>query len=575
MAKIIIDGQEVECRDKISVLQAALEAGWDVPHYCYHPALSVVASCRLCLMEMKVPHPKTKELVWAPKLEPSCQTPVRDGMEVRFDSAKVKENQKRCMEFLLLNHPLDCPVCDQAGECLLQDYSERFGEATSRMVEAKHKNPKKDIGSKTLLYVDRCITCTRCVRFCDEIAGTGELCVVSRGSRAEIDVFAGVPLENALQGNVVDICPVGSLLDKDFLMKQRVWFLEGTASICPGCSAGCAIRIDHNDGRVWRLKPRYNPGVNDWWMCDEGRFGWKTVHDPKRLNRLIVRRGQEGQTLDWSELPELARVRFEQVVNRDGAAKVGALLSPFMSCEEAWLLARFIRGVAPAATLAMGPVPVEGEDETFPKRRNVETSKRRDVDREGLREDSRPGESRIHRRDAGATGDGEAVKFTIRAEKCPNRRGVEMVLAGMGGHVATFEEFAEKAGEGAFSAAWIVGGYPAEWVTKDFAKAIERIGVVFAQDLYANAVTDTAVVTVPGCTWAERSGCFVNCDGKIQPFEAAVAPPAGCQRDGHYMYALTGEAGLYNAAKVRETMAEEMPEFGALHVPPAVPKHAH
>ena len=547
MPNIIIDGQAVECRDKVSVLQAALEAGWDIPHYCYHPGLSVVASCRLCLMEMKMPHPKTREMTWAPKLVPSCQTPVRDGMEVRFDTDKVRENQKRCMEFLLLHHPLDCPVCDQAGECLLQDYSERFGSATSRMVEAKHKNPKKDVGDRTLLYVDRCIQCTRCVRFCKEIAGTDELCIVNRGSRAEIDVFAGQPLDNALQGNVVDICPVGSLLDKDFLMKQRVWFLRKADSICPGCSAGCAIRIDHNDGRVWRVKSRYNPGVNNWWMCDDGRFGWKYVHDPKRLDRLIVRRGEEETSPDWSILPGIARSWFTQVVNKNGGAKVGALLSPFMSCEEAWLLSRFIRDVAPEATLAMGLVPADGEDETFPKHRNAEAPK----------------------------GNGEAVQFTIRAEKCPNRRGVEMVLAGMGGNVATFDEFVNKAGEGVFSAAWIAGGYPATWVTKELTKAIGKIEMIFAQDLFANAMTDAAAVVMPSCTWAERSGCFVNCDGKIQPFESSIVPLEGCQRDGNYLYALAGEIGLYNAAKVREMMAEQMPEFGKLHVPPTVPKHAH
>jgi NADH-quinone oxidoreductase subunit G len=350
MAHITIDGRQIECEEKVSVLQAALQAGWDVPHYCYHPGLSVVASCRLCLMEMKMPHPKSKQLDWAPRLFPSCQTPVRDGLEVRFDSELVRDNQRHCMEYFLINHPLDCPVCDQAGECYLQDYSLKFGESSSRMVEAKNKNPKKDIGSRTLLYQDRCVMCSRCVRFCDEVAGTGELAIVNRGSRAEIDVFPGAPLENELQGNVVDICPVGSLLDKDFLMRQRVWHLKSADSICPGCSQGCAIQVDHNDGRVWRLKPRYNPGVNDWWMCDAGRFGWKYAHDPKRIRHLTVRRGAEMRPAEWSELPEIARFRFEQVVAERGAASVGALLSPFLSCEEAWLLAKFIRDVAPDAT---------------------------------------------------------------------------------------------------------------------------------------------------------------------------------------------------------------------------------
>ncbi|HKQ47619.1 MAG TPA: 2Fe-2S iron-sulfur cluster-binding protein [Phycisphaerae bacterium] len=539
MPKITIDGKPIDCRDKIPVLQAAIEAGWDVPFYCFHPGLTVVASCRLCLMEMKMPNPKTKEMDWAPRLFPSCQTPVKDGLEVRFDSDSVRANQRSCMEYFLINHPLDCPVCDQAGECYLQDYSLEFGDAASRMVEAKNKNPKKDVGSKTLLYQDRCVMCSRCVRFCDEVSGTNELCIVNRGSRAEIDVFPGIPLENALQGNVVDVCPVGSLLDKDFLMKQRVWFLKETPSICPNCSAGCAIEIHQNENTVWRLKPRYNPGVNDWWMCDEGRFGWKYVHDPKRLNRLTVRRGAETESPDWSQLPEIARYRFAETVKTDGAAKVGALLSPWMSCEEAWLLAKFIRDVAPQATLAMGPVPVHGEDEKFPK------------------------------------GNGRPVRFTIRAEKCPNRRGIEKILAAAGGATCGFDEFVKKAAEGAFAAAWITGGDPTDWVTPDLGKALAKIPLIFAQDIFPNPVTEAATVVVPSVSWAERSGSFMNVDGKIQPFEAAIAPREGCQRDGQYLATLAGLTGIYNAAKIREMMSLTMPEFATLHVPPPLPEHAH
>jgi len=234
--------------------------------------LSVTASCRLCLMEMKLPHPQTGEMDWAPKMFPSCQTPVKNGMQVRFDSQKVKLNQKHCLEYLLLNHPLDCPVCDQAGECLLQDYSERFGWATGRMDESKTKAPKKDIGPRTLLYSDRCVMCTRCVRFTEEISGTHELCVTNRGTKDQIDVFPGYPLNNKLQGNVVNICPVGALVDKDFLFKQRVWLLRSTNSICPGCATGCSIHVDANEEGVWRLRPRFNRQVNDYWMCDDGRF---------------------------------------------------------------------------------------------------------------------------------------------------------------------------------------------------------------------------------------------------------------------------------------------------------------
>ena len=319
MAKIIIDNREVECDGGTNVLRAALGAGWDVPHYCYHPGLTVVASCRLCLMEMKMPHPKTGEMGWAPKLIPSCQTPVRDGIEVRFDSEKVRKNQRDCMEFFLLNHPLDCPVCDQAGECDLQDYSLKFGSAESRMVDPKHVTPKKDIGPKTLLYSDRCVVCTRCVRFTQEVSGTHELCVVNRGSSVEIDVFPGIPLDNPLQGNVVDICPVGCLLDKDFLFKRRVWELKPTPSICPGCATGCSIRVDHADNKVYRLKPRFNAQGNTWWMCYVGRVGFKYVHDARRIASPVIRRGSEQTIPNWEDLPAILRVRFTENVAAHGA----------------------------------------------------------------------------------------------------------------------------------------------------------------------------------------------------------------------------------------------------------------
>jgi len=534
MPKITIDNQVIECRGGIPVLQAALEAGWDVPHYCYHPGLSIVASCRLCLMEMQMPHPKTGEPAWVPKLFPSCQTPVKEGMVVRFESAKVRENQRSCMEYFLLNHPLDCPVCDQAGECYLQDYSFKFGSSESRMVDEKLKNPKKDIGPRTLLYQDRCVMCTRCVRFTDEISGTHELCVVNRGSRCEIDVFPGQPLDNPLQGNVVDLCPVGSLLDKDFLFKQRVWYLSGAASVCPGCGTGCAIRIDHNEGVVWRLKPRYNPGVNDWWMCDDGRFGWKYLNDKERLVSPILRRGSAVQSTNWEDVSEIVQYRFAQHAAKHGADKVVVVLSPMMACEEAWLLTRFIRRVAPESTIATGFVPTAGDDQSFPV-------------------GCQPGQA----------------KFTIRREKCPNRRGIEMIAKQAGGSTCDFEAFIKQAGEGQFSAGWIAGGYPdKKWVSKELAKAVSSFELLVVQDIFPNPLTESATLVLPSCVWAEREGSFVNHAGKIQPFERAVNPPEGAKRDGQYLFEIAGFAGLFSTERVRELMADALPEFAALQRSP-------
>jgi len=539
MAKIIINGIETDCPDGVPVLQAALELGIDVPHYCYHPGLSVVASCRLCLMEMKMKHPKTGEMTWSPKLMPSCQTPARDGMEVRFDSEAVKRNQRACMEFFLLNHPLDCPICDQAGECYLQDYSFKFGAPNSRMVDQKHVNPKKDLGPRTLLYADRCVMCTRCVRFADEVAGSGELCVINRGSRAEIDVFPGKVLDNPLQGNVVDICPVGCLLDKNFLFKQRVWHLTSTDSICPGCATGCAIHVDHNDNVIYRLKPRYNPGVNDWWMCDEGRFGWKYAQSPDRLQGPLLRRGEVCEPLDWSAAPGTVRFRFAEIAaQRDGAA-VAVVLSPFMACEEAWLLATTMRRIVPGCVLICGPTPLAEQDQQFPQ---------------------------------GANGN---VKFTIAREKAPNRRGIERIIEFSAGPSATFAEFCAQAAEGKFAGAWISGGYPGDWVGQDLVKAADKIPFLVLHDLFGSKLADTAEIILPACPFSERSGCFMNAGGRIQPFDWAVRPPDGGKRDGQFFQDLAEISGLYQPAKIRALMAKEMPEFESIHVPPELPVHQH
>jgi NADH-quinone oxidoreductase subunit G len=527
MPKIIIDGQQIETRGGIPVLQAALEAGWDVPHYCYHPGLSIVASCRLCLMEMKAPNPKTKELEWVPKLFPSCQTPVAEGMEVRFTTERVQSNQKHVMEYYLLNHPLDCPVCDKAGECHLQDYSEKFGNASSRMIEDKHKNPKKDIGPHTLLYQDRCVLCTRCVRFCDEIAGTGELRVVDRGSRGEIDVFPGVPLENDLQGNVVDLCPVGCLLDKGFLFKQRVWFLRSAPSISPVDSSGQNIWIDFNEQGIHRVRPRFNEKVNEWWISDEARFEWKYVHRHDRLNAPMVRGANGLQSESWTRIPAVLREKLS--VSGD----VACVLSPMMSCEEAFLLAKFVRGVAPKAVLVRGFVPVQGKDKTFPK------------------------------------------GFVIRAEKCPNRRGVEEVISHFGGEALQWEAFIGAAASGQFAAAYVVGGYPHDWLDHAAGEALRKIPNLIVHDLFHGPADAHACVRIPSASWAERDGLWMNCNGVVQPFTRSIPPLEGVKADGQFFYELAGEPGLFRSAKFRSTLAASIPAFGEVFVPKELPKHAH
>lgn len=533
MPTITINGQKHECRDGVPVLRAALEAGFDVPHYCYHPGLTVVASCRLCLMEMKLPNPKTQELEWVPKLFPSCQTPVKDGMEVRFDSPRALDNVKHTMEYYLVNHPLDCPVCDKAGECYLQDYTESHGPAHSRMVEEKTKNPKKDIGTHTLLYQDRCVLCTRCVRFTQEIAGTSELSVVNRGNRGEIDVFPGVPLENPLQGNVVDLCPVGALLDKEFLFKQRVWMLESADSVCNRCSTGCTTEIDYNDQGIHRVRPRFNEKVNEWWICDHGRFGWRYIQDGERLSAPRMRKGGQWESIRWEAIAETLSARLAEAAGPDRGTAVAAVLSPMMASEEAYLLAKYIRSVAPSATLVGGYVPVIGVDQKFPK------------------------------------------GFVIRSEKCPNARGVERILKSFGGSTVSFEQFVKDAGAGKFKAAYIVGGYPEKWITDEAAKAIGKIPFIVTHDLFPSALDGAASMQIPSAAVAEKDGSFVNALGLVQTFDRALVPLEGVKADGQFFAELAGESGLYRAHKIRQQMAASMPEFASPHVPRDEPVHAH
>ncbi|MBP7936709.1 MAG: (2Fe-2S)-binding protein [Phycisphaerae bacterium] len=541
MARIVIDGSEIQCRDGINVLQAALDAGIEVPHYCYHPALSIVGSCRLCLMEMRIRNPRTGQLEWSPRLVPSCQTPVADDLEVRFETEPVRANRRHVMEALLLNHPLDCPVCDQAGECWLQDYALRFGHADSRMVEVKNRNPKKDIGPHTLLYQDRCVMCSRCVRFTREVTGTKELCVINRGSRAEIDVFPGEPLANKLQGNVVDLCPVGSLLDKDFLFAQRVWMFRSTPSVCPGCSTGCTTFVDHSENVVHRIRPRHNPKVNGWWICDDGRYVYKVLRDPRRIVRPEVRMPNRAAADDWSRLLDLIRREFAAAAARHGDQAVAAQLSPMMACEEAWLLASWVRRVAPGALLTLGDVPTEGEDLRFP---------------------------------FGAS-EGDAG-FTIRSEKCPNRCGVERVIQAVGGPTTDRESLGEHIAAGQIAAAWIAGGhFKSSRAPNTLLAGAKQVGFLVVQDLFPSALSSAAAVVLPACPWVERDGTFINLDGVVQPFERVVHPPEGLWRDGQYLYALAGYEGLYKAERVRSMMAASMPEFGEVYRPPALPKHQH
>src|SRR5262249_54380901 len=281
--------------DTLNCIQPAGRAGGFIPHYCYHPPLTVVASCRLWLVEVGERKPDGSVVV-PPKVVPGCQTPVKDGTVIVTASARTKGAQEQVLEGILLNHPLDCPVCDKAGECLLQDYSFGYGRSASRMIDVKNTPPNKpNIGTNVSLFTDRCIMCSRCVRFTREISGTAELHVIQRGNHSEIDVFPGEPLNNKLATNVVDLCPVGALASNDFLYKHRVWNLKTVDSVCPDCSTGCSIHVDSNKNIVYRLRPRANPEAQGYFMCDDGRLGYHYVNSKDRLFHPLARQRAEAR----------------------------------------------------------------------------------------------------------------------------------------------------------------------------------------------------------------------------------------------------------------------------------------
>ena len=500
MATIIIDGQNYELPEgaKFNAIQAARHFGIEIPYYCWHPALSVVANCRMCEIEVGTKD-ASGEIKMLPRLTPGCQTPVRDGTVLVTDSSKVLEHRKNIMELLLINHPLDCPVCDQAGECGLQDYSYSHGRAEHRFVEERNVKPKKDVSDLIVLNTDRCIMCTRCVRFTREITGTAELQIMRRGDHGEIAIFPDQPLDNPLAGNVVDLCPVGALLDKDFLHNQRVWFLSKHDTVCTGCSTGCNISSEENAGKVWRHKPRHNPYVNDYWICDEGRYGYKAANAPDLLAGNYI--------LDAGDHHGVATDRFFKRLNEDLTHRildkqaVLAIFSPFLSVEEAYSAATWVKHLTNRSTMALGPVPVVGQDQTFAPDKIT-----------------------------GRSGDTSFLMprpFTISAEKVPNKAGVSLVLNHIqGSEPLNFDDALNQAQSTPIVI--VFGGSPnSDWITADQAALLRKAERIILFDSTINALADTADYVAAMASFAEKAGSYVNRDYRLQHFDAALPTREG------------------------------------------------
>jgi NADH-quinone oxidoreductase subunit G len=552
MPTVIVNDVEVEVGPKDNVVQAARRAGVEIPHYCWHHELSVVASCRMCLVEVGE-RKEDGSIVMGPKLVPACQTPIKDNTVIKTDTPKVKQSQQMTLEFLLLNHPLDCSICDQAGECYLQDYTYKYGKAHSRLDEPKvQRMDKYHIGDQIALFTDRCVMCTRCVRFTREISGTAELQVVSRGSVEEIDVFADKPCNNKLAGNVVDLCPVGALCSKDFLYKKRVWWLKSQNSVCADCSNGCSIVADQNENKVYRLRPRENPKAQGSFMCDDGRFGFKYIHSENRLTRptlsakakaiapesAATNGAASSATPDltyadpWIEVLNVTR----RVIAKSAAKNAKnclAVLSPMMTVEEAYLLANHLKSINKEIRLALGPVLDAGSDDVYPKLPN------------------------------GSAVSAEKARFTIKGEKVPNRKGVEAVLKHFEGKVASFKDFANV---GRLEMLYLVGGYAPGWFSQDIIRLAGSAEVLIVQDILSSELTAKADIVLASGSYLERDGTYVNFKGLAQAVRPIVRSPGDARSDGRILSELCERRGLFNAKLLRQEIAAKIPSLAALSV---------
>ncbi len=337
--KLTIDGKTIEVEKGMTVLQAAERLGLEVPRYCYHPGLTIAGNCRICLVDIEK----------FPKLTTSCTTQASEGMVVRTGGEKVEAGRRNVMEFLLANHPLDCPICDQAGECRLQEYSFEHGSATARMAEPKIKGFKhKPIGPHVMLDTERCIVCTRCIRFCDEVSKTGELGVFQRGVHSYIGTFPGRDLDNPYSGNTVDICPVGALTLKEFRFRKRVWALKDVPSVCGSCARGCNVHLGTAENRIWRMTPRENPEVNKWWMCDEGRLSHESLYSRPRMKASVP----------WTKaLDEIAGILKETP-----SGGVAAIASASLTVEDLWVLRRLFAEVLDSERIVVDTIH-RGQDD--------------------------------------------------------------------------------------------------------------------------------------------------------------------------------------------------------------------
>jgi NADH-quinone oxidoreductase subunit G len=449
---LTIDGEPIEVRKGTNVLEAAKLAGKDICHFCYHRGLSIAASCRQCLVEIEK----------FPKLQPSCQVPVGDGMVVHTESRAVLKARQEMLEFTLKNHPIDCPICDKAGECVLQRHYMDHDHQYTRVDVAKIRKPKhRDIGRDIVLDAERCILCSRCVRFCEEIPGTAELTMAWRGDREQIDIAEGHRLDNPYSVNVVDICPVGALTSKDFRFKIRAWELEATPTTCPGCATGCAVELHSKHERAYRLVPRNDPTVNGHWMCDEGRLVYEQLDPELRVHHATV----DGETVPVGHAIQAAARRL-QGEDRSSRPKTAVVFSAAATNEANQALAE-LADLLEAERFVLG---------------------------------------RPH---------GAHDEILIDADKNPNTRGAYDAAGAVTKHEA---ELALELAGGAYEAVVFVDGIgELGEVALTGLRSIASICLADAR----SPLSDACAIVLPAASWAEILGTFINRQGRLRAIAQA------------------------------------------------------
>ena len=491
MLSLSIDGREVSVAEGTTVIQAAEKLGIFIPRYCYHPGLSIAGNCRICLVEVEN----------FPKLQISCNLPATEAMVVHTRSDKAEDGRRAVLEFLLANHPLDCPVCDQSGECDLQNFYMNFGLYDPRFKEHKVKKRKAvKLGPHVMLDQERCILCSRCVRFTDEITKTGEFGIFNRGNRAELGLYPGDVLDNSYSANVVDICPVGALTERDFRFKARVWYLSSAPTVCNGCSQGCNMdmhfvldRPHLNDGaRVVRIKPRYNPDVNEWWLCDEGRYGFGWLDLP-RLEKV---RGPSADAT-WEQALTTISGTLARLGKEQAGARIGVIASAQLTNEELFLIREILQGSLGARVSAAVP--------------------------------QKPGFS---------------DDFLIKADKNPNTLGA--TLLGLAGPEAPDTgQIVDEALAGNLDALWVFGHDLVKLFGEESVRELsETVDLLIYSGTNENPTVSFAHWVLPSAAYVEKDGTFVNCHGRVQRIGRAFPPFEDSREDWRILLELAGLLGL-------------------------------